>query len=512
MRAVRVVASVSVVVVAAALLARCSDSSPLTRAELVTPDRPRLDVAPGADPVVAAVGDLVCGTGSPSNALCRHADVAARVASINPTALLLLGDIQYENATLADFNRYYDPAFGAFRSITWPAAGNHEYNTAGAKGYYDYFNGVGVQSGRAGDRSKGYYSFNVGTWHVVALNSNCSAIGGCGVGSAQEQWLRADLAANPTACTLAYWHHPRFSSGSHGNNSSMQPLWQVLYDNGADLVLAGHDHDYERFAPQTASGVLDNTRGIRSFVVGTGGKELNGFGTTRANSQLRSSAALGVLALTLRPTSYDWEFAPITGHTLVDAGTTSCSAPLPPPPAQTTLTIPVSADAYTMQSSANTNYGRRTTLLVDGSPAARTYLKFPVSGVGSRAIVSARLQLYAVDPSDAGGRLHRVTNTSWSESTIRWSNAPSYTSTTIGAIGSVVSGSWYEIDVTSQIAGDGTVSFALESTSTNGADYRAREGGGSTAPRLVLVVRYHHAGRGPIQIPVLPSAACFLHL
>ena len=219
MRAVRVVASVSVVVVAAALLARCSDSSPLTRAELVTPDRPRLDVAPGADPVVAAVGDLVCGTGSPSNALCRHADVAARVASINPTALLLLGDIQYENATLADFNRYYDPAFGAFRSITWPAAGNHEYNTAGAKGYYDYFNGVGVQSGRAGDRSKGYYSFNVGTWHVVALNSNCSAIGGCGVGSAQEQWLRADLAANPAACTLAYWHHPRFSSGSHGNNS-----------------------------------------------------------------------------------------------------------------------------------------------------------------------------------------------------------------------------------------------------------------------------------------------------
>lgn len=489
MRTFRGVAIVPVVVITAMLLAACNETPSSTPSESDTPTLPRLAVAPGADPVIAAVGDLVCGTGSSSGSLCKHADVATRITSLNPTALLLLGDIQYENATLTDFNRYYDPSFGVFRSITWPAAGNHEYNTAGAKGYYDYFNGVGVQTGRAGDRSKGYYSFNIGAWHLIALNSNCSAIGGCGAGSAQEQWLRADLAANGAVCTLAYWHHPRFSSGSHGNNSSMQPIWQALYDYGADLVLAGHDHEYERFAPQTATGVLDNTRGIRSFVVGTGGKELNGFSTTRANSQLRNNSSFGVLALTLRPTGYDWQFAPIAGHTLADAGTASCSAPLPPPPAQTTLTIPASADAYTMQGSSSTNYGTRTTLLVDGSPVARTYFKFAVAGIGTKTIVSAKLRVYAVDPSDAGGRLHRVTNTSWGESTIKWSNQPSYTSATIGSIGSVVSGSWYEIDVKSQITADGTVSFALESTSTNGADYASRESGATNAPRLVIVVQ-----------------------
>ncbi len=489
MRARRVAVIVPAVLVAGVLLSRCTGIDAPTRPALVAPMAPRMDFVPGTDPVVVAVGDAVCGTGTPAGLPCKHAAVATLIGTINPTALLLLGDIQYENGTLSDFNTYYNPAFGPLRSITWPAPGNHEYNTSGASGYYDYFNGVGVQTGRAGDRSKGYYSFNVGTWHLVALNSNCSAIGGCGAGSAQEQWLRADLAANGAACTLAYWHHPRFSSGSHGNNTATQALWQALYDYGADLVLAGHDHDYERFAPQTASGVLDNARGIRSFVVGTGGKEQNGFGTVRANSELRSSSSFGVLKLALRPTSYDWQFASIPGNTLADAGTASCSATLPPPPPQTTLTIPVSADAYTLQGSSNTNFGKRTTLLVDGSPAARTYFKFAVSGIGSKSVVSAKLRVYAVDPSDAGGRLHRVTSTSWGETTIKWSNAPAYNSAIVGTIGSVVSGSWYEIDVKSQIAGDGTVSFALESTSTNGADYRSREGGSSTAPRLVVVVQ-----------------------
>ena len=130
-----------------------------------------------------------------------------------PAAVLLLGDIQYETATLADFNTYFGPTWGAHKAITWPAAGNHEYQSGSPSGYFDYFNGVGVQNGRAGDRSKGYYSFDVGAWHLIAINSNCGSIGGCGIGSPQEQWLRADLAANPRACTLAYWHHPRFSSG-----------------------------------------------------------------------------------------------------------------------------------------------------------------------------------------------------------------------------------------------------------------------------------------------------------
>ncbi len=443
------------------------------------------------DPVIVAAGDLVCGTGTSTSAPCRHAATADLVTSIAPAAALLLGDIQYENATLADFNAFYDPTWGRHKAITWPAPGNHEYQTAGARGYFDYFNGVGVQAGRAGDRAKGYYSFDIGDWHLIALNSNCSAIGGCGAGSAQELWLRADLAANPRTCTLAYWHHPLFSSGGHGNNSFMQPLWQALQDYGADLVLAGHDHDYERFGPQTATGTLDSGKGIRSFVVGVGGKEVGGFGTIRANSELRSGAALGVLKLTLHPAGYDWEFVPIPGHALADAGSAACSPvspPPPPPPAQTTLTIPAAADAYTLKTSPSTRFGTRTTLLADGSPTARTYLRFAVSGIGSKTIVSAKLRLYAVDPSDAGGRLHRVSSNSWSESTIRWNGQPSYLSAVIGSIGSVVVNTWYELDVKSQITGDGTLSFALESTSTNGADYRAREAGSTWAPRLVIVV------------------------
>ena len=478
----------------AALLGCSRADAPTSARGLATP--PVTAAAASGDPVVVAAGDLVCGTGTSSSDPCRHAASANLITAIAPAAVLLLGDIQYENGTLSDFNTYYNPTWGAHKAITRPAVGNHEYQTAGAAGYFDYFNGVGVQTGPAGDRSKGYYSFDVGTWHLIALNSNCNSIGGCGAGSAQEQWLRADLAAHPSTCTLAYWHHPRFSSGSHGNNSSMQAIWQALYDHRADLVLAGHDHDYERFGPQTATGVADQTAGIRSFVIGVGGKEMRGFGTVRANSERRSSAAIGVLKLTLHPTSYDWEFVPIPGHSLTDAGSAACQVattppppPPPPPPSQTTLTVAANADAYALKSTPYTSYGSRSTLLVDGSPAARSFFMFGVTGIGSKKVVSAKLRLYAVDPSEVGGRLHRVSSTSWRESTVRWSSMPSYSSTVIGSLGAVAANNWYEIDVTGQVTGDGTVSFALESVSTNGADYRAREAGSSWAPRLVIVVQ-----------------------
>lgn len=472
------------------VLASCSRVDSPTAA---TPDGPALAAAVGADdPVVLAVGDLTCGTGSPASLPCNDEAVAAVVSQVNPATLLLLGDIQYENATLSDFNTYYHPSWGSFKPITYPAPGNHEYQTTGAKGYFDYFNGVGVQSGQAGDRSRGYYSYNLGTWHLIALNSTCAQIGGCGAGSPQEQWLRADLAANPNACTVAYWHHPRFSSGGHGNNSSMQAIWQALYDNAADLVLAGHDHVFERFAPQTAAGGMDNASGVGSFVVGTGGREKDGFSTIRANSQLRSRTSFGALKLTLHPDSYDWEFVPIAGDPLVDSGTAACRTaqqPPPPPPTQTTLTILSSADTYSFKDKSGTNYGKATALLVDGSPAARTYLKFAVSGVGSKTVVSAKLRVYAFDPSDTGGRLHRGPSTSWGETSLTWSNAPSYNSTVLGTIGTVVANNWYELDVKSEINADGTVSFVLESTSTNGADFRSREAGSSTEPRLVIVVQ-----------------------
>jgi hypothetical protein len=484
MRARRTVSPVLGIGVLLALAWSCFDAGTPT-----DPSRPFTETAVvESDPVVVAVGDIVCGTGTSSTAPCVHAATAALVGPIAPNAVLILGDNQYENGTLSDFNAYYHPTWGTHKAITWPVAGNHEYQTAGAAGYFDYFNGTGVQTGRAGNRSRGYYSFDLATWHLIALNSNCGAIGGCGAGSPQEQWLRADLAANPRTCTLAYWHHPRFSSGAHGNNSSMQAIWQALYEHRADLVLAGHDHDYERFASQTAGGTAD-PEGVRSFVVGTGGKDLRSFSTVRANSQLRSSTSFGVLKLTLRPSSYDWQFVAIPGDALADAGSAACvTSSSPPPPSGTTFTFAASADAYTLQSSPSKRFGTRTTLLVDGSPPARTYLKFPVSGVSGKTVVSAVLRLYVVDPSDSGGRLHRVSSTSWSESNIRWSNQPAYNSAVISSIGAVATNTWYEVDVKSQITADGTISFALESSSSNGADYRAREAGTQWAPRLVIVV------------------------
>jgi hypothetical protein len=274
---------------------------------------------------IAAAGDIACDPASSSfnggagvGLACRQRATSDQLVGAGYEAVLALGDIQYEDGAFAKFGASYDPSWGRVKGITHPAPGNHEYGTGGAAGYYQYFGAA------AGDPTKGYYSFDLGGWHLIALNSNCAAVGGCGVGTAQEQWLRADLTANSAAaCTLAYWHHPRFSSGEHGSDSAYTAFWQALYDANADVVLVGHDHDYERFAPQTASGALDLTRGIREFVVGTGGKELRTFPTVRANSEARSVASLGILELTLGSSAYSWRFVPAVG-TFTDAGTASC--------------------------------------------------------------------------------------------------------------------------------------------------------------------------------------------
>ena len=464
----------------------------------IPPMLPVADVTTASDPVVVIAGDLVCGTGSLATDPCKDEETSAVVTSIAPNAVLLAGDIQYPSGSYPDFWAFYDKSWGVHKAITYPSPGNHEYQTTNAWPYFDYFNGERVQTGRAGTRLQGWYSFNLGAWHIISLNSNCSSIGGCHVGSPQEVWLRADLAANPAACTLAFWHHPVFSSGMHGNNVITQPLWQALYDHSADLVIAGHDHNYERFGPQTATGVADVPRGIRSFVVGTGGKENRPFGATiKANSEFRNSNSLGVLKLTLHASSYDWQFVPIPGHTLTDAGSASCVTstqpppppPPPPPPTQTTLTINPSADAYTLRDTKNANFGSATTLDVDGSPETRTYLKFSVAGIGSKTIVSAKLRLFVVDPSNDGGRLHRVTSTSWSEGNIKWTNQPDYQATVLGSLGAVTTGVWYEIDVKAVVTADGTYSFALESTSTDGVDYVSREGAAANRPQLVIVIQ-----------------------
>jgi hypothetical protein len=168
----------------------------------------------------------------------------------------------YDSGTAGEFADCYGPSWGAYKARTRPAPGNHDYNTSGASGYFGFFGAA------AGDPAQGYYSYDLGAWHIVSLNSNCDVVS-CSAGSAQEQWLRADLMAHPTACVAAYWHHPRYSSGTHhGSSDATQALWQVLYDADADLILAGHEHNYERFAPMTATGSVDGARGIRSFVVG----------------------------------------------------------------------------------------------------------------------------------------------------------------------------------------------------------------------------------------------------
>jgi hypothetical protein len=282
------------------------------------------DSPPVAGTKIAAAGDIACdpasssfngGQGSGLN--CRQLATSNLLVGAGYAAVLPLGDIQYENGARSKFDASYDVSWGRVKSITKPVPGNHEYQTAGAAGYFQYFGAA------AGDPAKGYYSYDLGGWHVVALNSNCSEVGGCGVGSAQEQWLRADLAAHPVTCTLAYWHHPRFSSGEHGSDSTYTAFWQALYDANAELVLVGHDHDYERFAPQTASGALDLTRGIRQFVAGSGGKELRTFPSVRANSEARDVTSLGVLELTLGTGAYEWRFRSAVGA-FADSGSASC--------------------------------------------------------------------------------------------------------------------------------------------------------------------------------------------
>jgi len=241
---------------------------------------------------------------------------AALIARLKGT-VAALGDLAYDNGTPADFS-CYDASWGRFKARTRPAAGNHEYLTSNAGPYFAYFGAA------AGDAARGYYSYNLGRWHVVVLNSNCGNAGGCEAGSPQDVWLRRDLARHHRLCTLAYWHHGLFSSGQHGSNAFMRRVWDDLSRAGADVVLNGHDHDYERFAPQTPSGTLDPKRGIREFVVGTGGKNHYAVGPPIANSRVQNDTAFGILKLTLRPSSYSWRFIPEAGKTFTDSGSTGC--------------------------------------------------------------------------------------------------------------------------------------------------------------------------------------------
>lgn len=281
--------------------------------EPATSSTPAPTPAPASDPVLVGAGDIAdCAALSPA------AKTAILLDHIEGT-VFTLGDNAYESGTPRQFADCYAPTWGRHKERTRPVVGNHDYGTASASGYFDYFEST------AGDRSKGCYSYDLGSWHIVVLNSNCVQVGGCGNGSRQETWLREDLAAHPARCTAAMWHNPRFSSGrEHGDDLKVRDLWHTLYEAGAELVISGHDHDYERFAPMDAGGRIDPQRGIRQFVAGTGGRVLYSFGRTRAGSEVKNNETFGVFKLTLHPDEYDWQFIPVAGQTFTDEGREKC--------------------------------------------------------------------------------------------------------------------------------------------------------------------------------------------
>ncbi len=275
------------------------------------------------DPVLVGAGDIAdCGESA------QDEETAQLLDALPNATVFTLGDNAYNIGTASEFANCYEPTWGRHKARTRPSPGNHDYGTPGAAGYFGYFGAA------AGDPGKGYYSYDVGDWHVIVLNTNCFPVGGCDPGDPQEQWLRNDLAANPTDCTLAYFHHPLFTSRTDSQDPASETFWQVLYQHGADLIVTGHAHVYERFAPQTPTGALDLSYGIRQITAGTGGYSLYSFETVAPNSQVRLNDAHGVLKLTLHPTSYDWQFLPVAGRTSTDAGTTACHGPpgTPPPP------------------------------------------------------------------------------------------------------------------------------------------------------------------------------------
>lgn len=261
--------------------------------------------------ILIGAGDIaLCGAQGPKQ--------TARLLEASPGVIFTAGDNAQRTATLDFYNKCFGESWGKYLPRIRPALGNHDYETPGAKGYFDYF------GANAGEKGQGYYSYNIKTWHIVVLNSNCDQVGGCAEDSPQGRWLKADLAANPALCTLAYWHHPYFNSGNHSTSVEVKPFWDILYRAGAEIIMNGHAHDYERFAPQTPEGERDDEKGIREFIVGTGGYAYNSFGATVNNSEVKNTGVFGVLKLELKSREYSWQFIPVEGGKFTDSGSGQC--------------------------------------------------------------------------------------------------------------------------------------------------------------------------------------------
>lgn len=269
-----------------------------------------------APQVTEAAAAVMIGAGDIAQCASAGAQLTANIIDTIPGAVFTLGDNAYEDGSTADYQNCYEPTWGRFKSRTLPAPGNHDYVQPNAAPYFAYFGTV------AGEPGKGWYGYDLGSWRIIVLNSEVAM----NAGSEQETWLRGELARSSEGCVLAYWHKPRFTSGLHENEPAVHPLWEALYQAGADVVLSGHDHDYERFGPQTPAGQIDPSRGIREFVVGTGGAELRTFSNVQPNSEIRIESRYGVLKLTLRPESYRWDFivAEAPFAYIADSGTAPC--------------------------------------------------------------------------------------------------------------------------------------------------------------------------------------------
>jgi hypothetical protein len=560
--------------------------------------------AAAGDPVIAAAGDIACdpatsafNNGLGTSSSCRQKYTSDLLVSMAPSALLDLGDNQYYCGSDQAFLTSYDLSWGRLKSITHPSVGNHEYLTsggtgctsanAGAAGYFQYF---GAAAGTAG---QGYYSFDIGTWHIIALNSNCGNVGGCGSTSAQYKWLQSDLAAHPNQCTLAYWHIPLFSSGGRANAQSL-PFWNLLYASHADIVLNGHDHIYERFAPQTPTGALDPVNGITEFIVGTGGADHTSIATVAANSVVRNASTYGVIKLTLHASSIDWQFVPEAGKTFTDSGTQVChssasttatptatlistgtTTPTPtasdtatisstpadtltatdsltptstsvqtgtdtptstdtltptdsptatqttldtatatqtavntptdtptatftPTPTQTPVNSPTPtatigsssvtfipvADTYVNAGSTTTNYGGSTTMRLDSSPDNHAYLRFGLSGLAGTTITRVLLRVYANNTDSSGIRVWAVSDITWGELTMNYTNAPAL-GVQLASSGAFSAVGWVSMDVTSYFTGDGTYSIGITNLSSTAISVESRESG-VNAPQLVV--------------------------
>lgn len=427
--------------------------------------------------VVAGAGDI-CDTSG--NACQGTSDL---IVSINPTAVFTAGDNAYSSGTLSEYNNRYAPTWGRFKALTSPTPGNHDYSTTGASGYFDYFNGVGNQTGPAGDRSKGYYSWDVGDWHFIALNT----MSGGTVASAQINWLKSDLAANTKPCTAAYFHHPLVSRGSYSGYTQVKPFWDALYAAKADLVLVGHDHNYQRYGKMNPSQAAASD-GIRQVLVGTGGRAFYSISGSHPLLEASNSSTFGVLKLTLTASGYTGDFVPRAGSSYTDHFTGTCNKGGSP---SQSLTLNAVRDVTVKSGGTRDNSA---TLFADGSDGGqvlRGLMGWNVSSASGLNLTGAQVKLQVSDKSAGGYDLYQVT-TAWTEANATYSGAA--LGTKLGSVTPNATGAQYVTlnaaglqlvkDWASGAVANNGVILVPASGVTDGVDWSSREG--ANAPQLLL--------------------------